>query len=359
MKKRYVKIFTVLLACTLFLSACKDSNSNTQTNTLNTSSTSKSEVSSGTKKVTSAPVDLAVNPESDFEYEFDSNLHGVKVSYIGNATTVRFPDTINGDPVVAIGQTHSTVIPSITAVSIPEGIKVIGAGAFDGYTGLTNVSIPNSVTLIDLDAFQGCTELTDVVMPDSLTVIETGAFQGCKGLLSITIPDGVLSIGSNAFMDCADLTSVTIPDSVISIDSMAFYGCNKLSDIVVPDTADIDSEAFKATYWYERQPDGLVCIGTTVLGYKGEKPSSITLTDGVTSIGVRAFQNYSELTSVTIPDGVTRIGKGAFFGCSKLTSITIPDSMTEIDKDAFYGCSSLDKATKNRIRQINPDVQLD
>jgi len=47
------------------------------------------------------------------------------------------------------------------------------------------------------------------------------------------------------------------------------------------------------------------------------------------------------LTSITIPDGVTSIGHGAFSGCSGLTSITIPDGVTSIGHGAFSGCSGL------------------
>lgn len=56
-------------------------------------------------------------------------------------------------------------------------------------------------------------------------------------------------------------------------------------------------------------------------------PSSITIPDGVTSIGDKAFSGCSGLTSIVIPDGVTSIGNRAFEGCSNLTSITAPDRL--------------------------------
>lgn len=49
----------------------------------------------------------------------------------------------------------------------------------------------------------------------------------------------------------------------------------------------------------------------------------------------------SGLTSITIPNGVTSIGNNAFDGCSGLTSVTIPDSVTIIGYCAFYDCNSL------------------
>ncbi|MBQ1964451.1 MAG: leucine-rich repeat domain-containing protein, partial [Tidjanibacter sp.] len=54
-----------------------------------------------------------------------------------------------------------------------------------------------------------------------------------------------------------------------------------------------------------------------------------------------AFEDCSALTSVTIGNGVTSIGNSAFSGCSSLTSITIPDSVNEIGEEAFYNCTSL------------------
>ena len=53
--------------------------------------------------------------------------------------------------------------------------------------------------------------------------------------------------------------------------------------------------------------------------------SATIIPEGVTSIGYFAFSGCSNLTSITIPEGVTSIGYGAFENCSSLTSITIPE----------------------------------
>ena len=47
------------------------------------------------------------------------------------------------------------------------------------------------------------------------------------------------------------------------------------------------------------------------------------------------------ITSVTIENGVTTIGRGVFSGCAALTEVTIPDSVTSIGNSAFSGCTSL------------------
>lgn len=53
------------------------------------------------------------------------------------------------------------------------------------------------------------------------------------------------------------------------------------------------------------------------------------------------FEECENLKSITIPEGVTTIGEGAFENCSGLTSVAIPDSVTSIGQNAFYGCSRL------------------
>ena len=53
------------------------------------------------------------------------------------------------------------------------------------------------------------------------------------------------------------------------------------------------------------------------------------------------------LKSITIPDGVTSIGKNAFYDCDSLTSVTIGNSVTSIGEYAFYDCSSIDTVVWN------------
>ena len=72
--------------------------------------------------------------------------------------------------------------------------------------------------------------------------------------------------------------------------------------------------------------------------------NTVTIEDGVTSIGDYAFYKCTSLTNVTIGSGMTSIGSYAFQYCSSLTSITIPDGVTSIGSYAFY-CTSLTSVT--------------
>ena len=58
-----------------------------------------------------------------------------------------------------------------------------------------------------------------------------------------------------------------------------------------------------------------------------------------------AFYKCTGLTSITIPDGVTSIGREAFTWCDKLTSVTIGNGVKSIGEYAFTGCSNLTSIT--------------
>lgn len=79
----------------------------------------------------------------------------------------------------------------------------------------------------------------------------------------------------------------------------------------------------------------------------------------ITEIHNGAFSHCFSLTSVTIPNGVMSIGVNAFSGCTLLTSVTIPNSVTTIGYGVFSGCYSLTKisvATGNKYFSVKDGV---
>lgn len=76
-----------------------------------------------------------------------------------------------------------------------------------------------------------------------------------------------------------------------------------------------------------------------------EENVTVTIPDGVTSIGKDACWGCDALKSITIPDSVTSIEEDAFSQCKSLKSITIPNSVTSIGDSAFMYCESLQSIT--------------
>lgn len=72
---------------------------------------------------------------------------------------------------------------------------------------------------------------------------------------------------------------------------------------------------------------------------------SISLPNGLTSIGTNAFQNCFLVPEINIPDSVTRIGDYAFYACNGLTELKIPEHVTQIGKSAFGGCANITEFT--------------
>ncbi len=259
--------------------------------------------------------------------------------YCSGLTSVTIPNSVS-----SIGYYAFKGCESLTSVTIPNSVTKIGDSAFEGCSGLTSVTIPNSVTSIIGGTFSGCTGLTSVTIPNSVTSIGGHAFSGCTGLTSVTIPNSVTSIGWGAFSGCSGLTSVTIPNSVTSIGKDAFSGCTGLTSVTIPNSVtSIGGYAFSG------------CMSVTISGDISEIGSyafnckSVTLLEGVTKIGERAFMDCTGLTSVTIPNSVTSIGSFAFWGCTGLDSITIPSSVRFIASDAFRGTNF--KLITNKSRQ--------
>lgn len=84
----------------------------------------------------------------------------------------------------------------------------------------------------------------------------------------------------------------------------------------------------------------------TICGHSHSIAGEIVIPDKingypVTTIGVNAFSDCSNITSVSIPSSVTKIEACAFQSCTELCSIIIPGSVTYIGTQAFNSCARL------------------
>lgn len=124
------------------------------------------------------------------------------------------------------------------------------------------------------------------------------------------------------------LTYKTIDNSTITIDE------TKFSATIISHTYENGKGTIQFDNEFEYFRSG---------AFSGNKKlTSITLPEGIKSIGVSAFENCSSLVRINLPGSVTEIDALAFSNCISLTSINIPDNIKTIETWTFQNCKSLE-----------------
>lgn len=111
----------------------------------------------------------------------DGELYFIESLYTGGSE-ITVPDTINGEPVLAISDGCFASCTGITTIHLPDTLQSIGHYAFMDCTSLRGIYLPNSVTDIGEMAFANCTALEAVVIPEEMEQIDSGAFDECNKL---------------------------------------------------------------------------------------------------------------------------------------------------------------------------------
>ncbi len=86
--------------------------------------------------------------------------------------------------------------------------------------------------------------------------------------------------------------------------------------------------------------EGVTTVGECAF-YKCTELKDVILPNSISLIKCDAFASCSEIAQIELPYSLTGIYSGAFNSCSKLEEIDIPDSVTSIGDGAFRECSSL------------------
>lgn len=135
----------------------------------------------------------------------------------GNLTTL----TIAPNSITDIPNFMFYECTALKNVSLPEGIKSIGASSFSGCGALTEIELPNSLLTLGEYAFSRCYFLQSIVIPNKVRTVQTGTFQYCSALETVVLGEQVLSIASRAFSN-ASPTNITIYYNLGSVDGYNF-----------------------------------------------------------------------------------------------------------------------------------------
>lgn len=288
---------------------------------------------------------------------------------------------------------------SLTTVSIPDSVLKIRNGAFSGCKLLETVIIPESVTSIEEYAFNSCSALKSITLPSELSELKHGVFSSCTSLEKIDIPANIKEIQNNTFLNCTSLKEVNLPNGLTKIGDSAFVGCESLTSIAIPKSvksfgASVFNNYLKTVYfegseeewnaitfganntpleqatiifnstgttvpdepkdsitWSFDSSDGHLFLSGSGDMLEREKTSdyewygfrnsikSLTIGEGVTSVGANAFTGFANLGEIIVGKDVKKIGNNSFAGCAKLSLISFVGEPSEISSSAFVGCN--------------------
>ena len=309
----------------------------------------------------------------------------------------RLTSIVIPEGVTSIGDNTFDGCKSLTNITIPDSVTSLGRSAFGGCKSLIDVTIPSSVTHIGSSAFQGCFEITSITIPDGITTLESQIFRVCTSLTSIVLPQSITTISGQAFKECLGLQNIFYKGTKeefgkieLQNDNAPFRKATKYfysesapqkkgnywhyvdgkpvvwfenatlqtavaskpktatstpkptpsSSTVTPKTAPQTSTTAETKTSSSSTTRNFVIEDGILKKYRGQA-GKVTIPEGVTSIGVLAFNDCKSLSSVSIPSSVRIIDRFAFSGCTGLTSITIPNSVSTIGESAFFQCTNL------------------
>lgn len=263
--------------------------------------------------------DMPSMPQQNSEWEYvEKNDGTIKVfKYLGSSTNV--------------------MVSKINNKEVSE----VYNGCFQYKSNIISVTIPNSVISIGESVFRGCTSLENLTIPFVGRSSTSTGFQGVFGYIfgyTTQTADSGYSSSSSSF---TTLTTGSVANAVCSwTDKTYSYRVKTGGSLLFPKYTTYYG---LRSYWYYI-PSSLknvtVTGGNINTAAFCRVPNIGVIFNGVGTIGEYAFYNGTP-TSITMSESVTSIGNAAFYGCSGLTSITIPNSVTTIGSNAFRNCTSM------------------
>lgn len=299
----------------------------------------------------------AVSADGQYSYEVDASGAATLTSYMGAATEVQIPDTIDG---VVVRFLNGTFLNhgAITKVTIPASILAINDTAFAGCKAIQSFTAapenPNffndgegvlmskdQTTLYRYPVGKHQSSGTYTI-PATVATVYGYAFEGYS-TPGIVIPANVRTIGDYAFANTGNFNGVTTwEEGTALIGTYAFYGCTNLRVTLPASVKTIGVYAFANCK--NIQIDIARCGLTEIadyLFYDCDNLHQLVLPSTVTRVGAYAFNKCNNLNEVILPPSVNTIAEGAFSGCTNLHTVKVPEGVTAIENNTFDGCQNL------------------
>ena len=242
---------------------------------------------------------------------------------------------LNDEPYAALQEVNSAVskINSAIEALIPD--FEFSDGTITKYIGAaTDVIIPETideeeVTKIGDKVFHN-KNLTSIIFPNTLEEIGKEAFAG-NLIKSLEIPGSVKSIGEGAFL-LNQMENLVLNEGLESIDRFAFRD-NELTELIIPSSMrELGERAF-----YKNKISKLTILpGIEKLGaqsFENNVIQELNIPETVKYIDLGAFV-YNSLENVELPKGLKILGPKSF-GVNNMESIVFPETVEWFCPNAF------------------------
>ena len=280
----------------------------------------------------------------------------------------RFMSLVIPNTVVEIGDYAFNNCSDLASVTFSKGcsLEKIGNYAFANNPCLTKMKLPATLKSLG-GAFYRCRNLESVNLPDGLTTIANNTFYECEKLNAIIIPESVTRIGKTAFYRCFSLETINIPSSVESIGTDCFKSCHALTGVYITDLAAWCAIKHANPYdgsgtgmaWEPVAGEGNPLIWAHNLYLNGELVTDLVIPGSITTVESHAFWGATCLKTLTLEEGVTTLGTLAFSNCTSLEVIRIPESLKKVEENSFFHVSvSKGVYIKNLESWINNNIGL-
>ncbi len=290
--------------------------------------------------------------------------------------------TKSGKGVTKIGDFAFANCTNLKSIVIPDTVTDIGSDAFYNCSNMTNIKLSKKIKQISYEMFHSCRALVELNIPEGVTYIGAGGIANCSALKKLVIPSTLNSISDNVFYGSNSIEEINIKDgsgfvyengmlinknrtniyylseSAVNIETfivpqgITTLGANllrnnKIKKVVIPSsvnyievdffTSNVDEiEIATDNPKYIVSNDAIYSKDKKILYMYFSKGSEVTLEDGVTTIGPKAFKN-ARASIIKLPQSVKELSAYAIY-TSYVKKVVIGENINNINRYAFYAC---------------------
>ena len=213
-------------------------------------------------------------------------------------------------------------------ISIGEGITAVGKQSFSHFTALESISLSDTVTTLMNDCFAYCGTIPYLRMSKNVTVLKQGTIWATTITTISCYYDWMLfqvnltemgayneAYGNATWVDVVETASGTVNDTIN-------WAIDAGGNLTITGTGAMpDYEKVEDRPW-----DAYKALAKT-----------ITVGEGITSVGRLAFNSFTKLERVTLSDTVTTLGYDSFAHCATIPYFKMSKNVTVIKQGSVFG----------------------